>query len=232
MRVPRLPLMLAAVTFCLALGLGARAWREHFTTEPVLRVRITVPAGEPVGREVAEQVAVPAGSRPPGALTSLDQLAGLWARVELVPGEYLLRGHLTAEAPPRALYERMRPGMRAVSLPVRPEAVLGGALAAGDLVDVLAAYSPLQEGAAATTRTLAQGLRVLDVRNSAGTSTSPEVSDAAAGPDAAAELPGQAVPAAVLLEVDPQLAPDLIAAAEEKATFYLLLAGHQEGWQH
>lgn len=243
---PRAPLVLAAAAFAAALVLGARTWQAHFRTEPVLRVTREVPAGAPLDPSAVEVVAVPLGARPPGALASPSQVQGRWARVTLVPGEYLLEGHTTPVPPPRLLAQRTAPGARVLSIPVRPEAALQGALRAGDRVDAYAAFPAGQGGP----RLLAAGVRVMDVRSADGASIGggdpaegggvtaeweAGGSAGAAGPGrplgAAAgtwpDRPARAVPAAVLLEVTPEQAVALLEALAARAEIYLALAGHR-----
>lgn len=217
MQVPKTPLVLAAVAFVLALAAGARQWQAHFRTVPVLRVRAEVPAGQPVPQAAVEVVQVPAGGRPEGALGRVQALAGRWARVPLVPGEILLEGHLTSERPRTELADQVQPGRRVLSIPVRPEAALQGALKPGDIVDAWAVFPAASPGPDHV-QALAAGLRVMDVRNSEGAPT------AAA---AAAEAPGRAVPAAVLVEVTPEQAAAVLSALTARGEVFLLLAGRR-----
>ncbi len=214
MQLPRTPLILAAITFVLAVTAGTSQWQAHFRIVPILRVRIGVPAGQPVPPASLEVVHVPAGGRPEGAVTAIGSLAGRWTRVPLVPGETLLESHLTTDPPRLELADRLQPGRMALSIPVRSEAALQGALRPGDLVDVWSAF-PATDANLEQVRVLAVRLRVMDVRNAEGARAEP-----------AADLPGRAVPAAVLLEVGPDQATVILTALTAGGEIYLLLSGH------
>lgn len=217
MRLPHLPLLLAAAAFLLALFAGARQWQAHFRTVPILRVQAPVAAGQPVPAAAVAVVQVPAGGRPPGALTGTGALAGRWARVPLLPGETLLEAHLTAEPPPLALADRLPPGRLLLSVPVRPEAALQGALQPGDRVDAWAIF-PARDGQPGRVQPLARGLPVLDVRNAEGAPT---------GAAARGEAPGRGLPAAVLLAAAPEEATAVLGALANGGDLFLLLSGRQ-----
>jgi pilus assembly protein CpaB len=213
---PRTPLILAAIAFLLSLGAGWYAWQTRFRTEEAVVAVRDLPAGHRLSPGDVERRLLPAGGRPAGSVTHSGQLAGKYTAYPLLKDQVLTLRHL-AETPPTAtLAERLPPGQRVVSVSVRPETVLGGALAPGDTVDLLVAWPADGEKQTVRVETLAAGLTVVDIRNQSGLSTreKPEYGS-----------PG-AVPHAVLLRVSPSQAQRLIAAAETKgASLYLLLAG-------
>jgi pilus assembly protein CpaB len=74
----------------------------------------------------------------PGALASLDDVAGMVATTDLQPGEQILASRLADPASLLAPGEVAVPeGMQSVSVQLTPERVVGGRLAAGDTVGVL-----------------------------------------------------------------------------------------------
>ncbi len=215
MQRSRTPLYLALITFVLALIAGGYAYNQFLRTVPALIAVQDVPAGAELTREVVRVIRVPAGGTPPQALFGPGQITGMYAAVPLFADQIITARHITDRPPEVRGFGDLRPGQRIISVPVRAEAVLGGALRPGDLVDVVAAWSGDREQPAQV-QMLAAAVRVVDVRNAAARSI-----DAAAaefGPDGA-------VPSSVLLQVSGEQAQSLVAAVESKATLYLWLAG-------
>jgi pilus assembly protein CpaB len=101
--------------------------------------------GEQVGSSVKSEQ-IPAKVRADGAVTDVDDLEGLVATVDLVPGEQLV---LDRFAEPTA-----RPGVPEGKLEVTvrldPERALGGLISAGDTVAVLASFDPFEVDASGT----------------------------------------------------------------------------------
>lgn len=87
---------------------------------------------------------VPASSLPEGALSSPDQAVGYFVAFPVMAGQYLTPRHLSRGPAGAALTGGLPvpPGDRILSLPATPAAALGGALAPGDLVDVIAVPDP------------------------------------------------------------------------------------------
>ena len=109
----------------------------------VLVVTDTVPAGtraEDLSDRVALE-AVPASAVAPGALSTLDDIAGLVADAELLPGEQLL-AHRFVD--PDALIAdagvEIPPGMHQITIQLDRARVLGGHLVPGDRVGVFVTY--------------------------------------------------------------------------------------------
>jgi len=93
---------------------------------------------------------VPAGSVVPGTITDLEQLDGLVAAVDLVPGEQVL----TARLIDSAAYDNGRPrltavptGKHEVTVSLDPERVVGGQVVPGDTVAVIGSFDPFKVGA-------------------------------------------------------------------------------------
>ncbi|HWI64752.1 MAG TPA: Flp pilus assembly protein CpaB [Symbiobacteriaceae bacterium] len=215
MQPSRLPLTLALVAFALAFLSGSYAYAKVLRTVPVLVAIRDIPAGAQVLDDMVQVIRVPAGGTPPQALVGPGQVAGKYAEIPLFQNEIITARHLTA-TPPAANGVAPGPGQRVVSIPVRPEAVLGGALRPGDVVDVAAAW-PGPEGKPGPVEVLVTAVRVVDLRNSSGQSI-----ETADEENAAMD---SAVPASVLLAVSSTQAKSLVGAVESKATLYLWLVG-------
>jgi len=97
-------------------------------------------AGEKLAGLVAQET-VPAKSKAAGAVTSLADLAGKVASVDLVPGEQLISGRFVDPAALKAKTSAGKvdvpAGMQEVSILLEPQRVVGGDLAAGDTVGVV-----------------------------------------------------------------------------------------------
>jgi pilus assembly protein CpaB len=81
---------------------------------------------------------VPAKVRVDGAVTDLDDLGDLVARVDLLPGEQIARSRF---AEPRVVQRGDVPeGLLEITLPLEPARALGGRLAPGDTVGVVGSF--------------------------------------------------------------------------------------------
>jgi pilus assembly protein CpaB len=114
-------------------------------TVPVYIVSDAVRSGESAAvlgnRITVEQV--PAKVRASGSVTSLSQLEGQVAAVDLVPGEQLLASRfVTPEVFEDQDAIEVPAGLLEVSLSLEPERAGGGLLQPGDLVAVLASFDP------------------------------------------------------------------------------------------
>jgi pilus assembly protein CpaB len=114
----------------------ARALSGEQTVD-VLVVTDAIDVGTPAD-EIAGSVKttkVPAKVRADGAVTDLDELEGLVATVALVPGEQLVRARF-AESTRAGVPE----GLLEVTVSLDPERALGGQIAEGDHVAVIASF--------------------------------------------------------------------------------------------
>lgn len=211
-----LPLTLALVTFALALLSGGYAYNQILRTQPALVAVRDVPAGAELAPDMVKVIRIPAGGRPPRSLFGPGQITGKYAGVALFADQVITERHITEEPPIKDALTALPAGHRIVSVPVRPEAALGGAMHPGDLVDVVAAW-PGQEGKPGAVEVLATSIRVVDLRNSTGLSTA-----ASTGDETGRE---SGVPTAVLLQLNAQQARSVVAAVESKAAIYLWLSG-------
>ncbi|MFZ5769543.1 MAG: Flp pilus assembly protein CpaB [Bacillota bacterium] len=101
----------------------------------------------------------------PQALTCLSDGVGRVTKVELVAGEQVLRVRTLSPAEAGVGCDLL-PHLRAMLLPVPAERAGGGTITSGRLVDVL--FVSDDPGQPAIARVLAQGLRVLAVRDERG----------------------------------------------------------------
>lgn len=215
MQRSRLPLMVALVAFGLTLVSGAYAYNSLFRTVPALVAVQDLAQGAELTAELVRVVRLPAGGRPARGLFGPGQVAGMYATVPLFADELLTDQHITSEQPARDPV--IGKGQRIISVPVKPEAVLGGALRPGDLVDVTVAW-PAQDAKPSVVETIVTNIRVIDVRNGSATSAVRTKDDAETD---------SAVPASVILLIDTTSAKALVTAVESKAAVYLWLAGRE-----
>jgi pilus assembly protein CpaB len=110
---------------------------------------------------------VPIGAAPADVVIDRAEAIGRTVHARLDPGQLLLRAAL--EGPPgfRSGLEPP-PGWRAVALPVSPALALGGAIAPGVRVDVVAVPVSGRAPADRGPERLAAGLLVVDVRSESG----------------------------------------------------------------
>lgn len=106
----------------------------------------TIEAGTPAD-EIASKIAteeVPAKVRAANAVADLDDLEGLVATVDLVPGEQLVKDRFAQTTSRPGVPE----GKLEVTVRLDPERAVGGQLQAGDTVAVLASFDPFDVGVA------------------------------------------------------------------------------------
>ncbi|HYF92708.1 MAG TPA: Flp pilus assembly protein CpaB [Symbiobacteriaceae bacterium] len=216
MQPSRLPLNLALIAFALTFLSGSYAYAKIIRTVPALVAVRDLPAGTALHEDMVKVIRVPAGGTPPQALYGPGQVAGMYAVIPLFADQILTARHVSA-SPLAGDGLAVAPGQRVLSIPVRPEAVLAGALRPGDIVDVAAAW-PGADGKPGTVEVLVSAVKVVDLRSSSGQS----IHQAKEGPAAAVDSP---VPTAALLAVTTNQARTLVGAVESKVPLYLLLVG-------
>lgn len=205
------------IVFGLVVAVGGLLWMRsqvasaerlarHPVSVSVLVPRVTVQEGQVLSPVEFRSLALPASDVPPGALTAPAQLNGPIARQTLWAGEPVVPGMLYASPAAAALQNALPDGMRAMDVSVGSAAGVGGILAPGDRVDVLA----LLTGSPPRVTVLLANIPVLAVLGgSAG-------SAAATG----AASPGSYT--SVLLEVSPRQA-DALALAQTEGPVTLVL---------
>jgi Flp pilus assembly protein CpaB len=124
--------------------------------------------GRPIGEGDVEFRWLPADAVPPDALTDTVAAIGHFPRGPMWPGQVLLAGSLARAS---ATFESglVPPtGYRAVAIPVAAHQALGGAIAPGARVDVIAVPLPGREQVEALAELLTEAALVIDVRGEYG----------------------------------------------------------------
>ncbi len=190
-------LALAIVAGVLVLGLARQARAAGAATRSVPQVYVVMAT-----RDVAESSVIPADAvtikpfpkafAPPGALTTVDEVAGKVATTRLTRDQILLGSQVTATPQAASVSSTIPPGKVAFWMPLPELTVQAGSLRAGDRVDILLslavpAAQPAGQGATPqgtdragvlTTQTTLQNVEVFSV-----------------GPDALAGQPAGGPPA-------------------------------------
>ena len=129
-------------------GADARAAQGAELTD-VYIVEEPIPKGTP-GENVTEFVTVdsmPARNVADGIVTNLDDLAGMVADAEILPGEQLLQARFTDPAELAALGDVAVPdGMQLVSFTLPADRVVGGQVRAGDKIGLVGTVDPDEPG--------------------------------------------------------------------------------------
>lgn len=117
----------------------AAALAPQGNTEPVVIVRVPVPAGVPIEPEMVELRDVPVSAILPGAFRDIDDVALRVARYPLVEGEQILPSRIVSSETEAStgLAFAVPAGMRGLSVPVSEVSGAGGLIVPGDRVDVL-----------------------------------------------------------------------------------------------
>lgn len=156
-------------------------------------------------------VSFPAGAVPEGSFSSIEALAehfgqsAVYADRDLVPGEPVLASRLRTQAWPKGASSQILPGMRAVTLKADAITSIGGLIAPGDHVDLLAPGADRQ-----TSQVIVQAARVIAVDREMNSGKSAE-----------------SAPDTLTLEVTPAQAA-LIVAAEEAGRLRVFLLPESE----
>lgn len=137
------------------------------------RVTILVAARElqPTSRLGSADLAtrqLPADAVPPGAMRDTAQAIGRYPRAPLAAGQLVLESSVADES---ALFgSGLRPptGMRAMAVPVTASSALGGAIASGHRVDVIAIPVSGRAPAGSRAELVAARAIVIDVRGESG----------------------------------------------------------------
>jgi pilus assembly protein CpaB len=177
---------LAYLSACLALaGIAGFIFYTQTEQASALVAERDLTIGERLTADDLAVRRVPASSLPDGVLTTVDQAVGQFLSFPLLAGQYVTPRHLSRDPSGSALTGGLPvpPGDRIVSLPLTPAAALGGALAPGDLVDVIAVPDPARSASAAAldlagNSVLGQRVLVVGLRTDQGTALETGASNA------------------------------------------------------
>lgn len=125
-------------------------------------------ATHPLAADDLATASLPPDAVPAGAVVDIVAALGKIPRAPLWRGQVVLRAALAEDAAAFHTGLTLPKGMRAVALPVGAAQAVGGALAPGARVDVLAVPVGGRAPAGRTTELLAQAAMVLDVRADTG----------------------------------------------------------------
>lgn len=146
---------------------------------PMVVAAQDVPAIRPLTPLDVEVRSVPPDALPAGAIASVDDVIG---RVPLTPlwrGQPFVAHALADDAVVFHTGLTLRPGERAIAIPVGAVSAVGGAISPGARVDVLAVPLVGRAPAGRTVELLAAEVLVLDVRAESGAPYVPRPRDAA-----------------------------------------------------
>lgn len=141
---------------------------------PVVVAANDVPATRPLTALDVEVRSVPPEMLPPGAVADAGDVIGRFPLAPLWRGMPFVAQGLADEAPVFHTGLSLRPGERAIALPVVAASAVGGAIAPGTRVDVLAVPVTGRAPAGRTVELLATDALVLDVRTESGGPYQPE----------------------------------------------------------
>jgi pilus assembly protein CpaB len=171
----------------IALAAGAVAGILYYAgaqRTPVVVVSRDVSASEPLLFEDLAVLAYPADAVPAGSLSDPGAAVGKVPRAPLWRGQVVLAAALASEAATFHTGLSLPSGSRAVAIPVAAGQALGGAIAPGARVDVLAVPVAGRAPAGRATEALALAALVLDVRTESGTAYGTIAARSALGPGA------------------------------------------------
>ena len=194
-----------------------------------VRARADIAVLTPVTADMVEVVRVSPGDRSADAATSIEEVVGQYAAMPILAGQFVDRRALesTPGAQAFGFGAPLPPGHVAFAIAVEPAQAVGGALAPGAIIDVIAVPNALKTlpadiEVAPEATVLGEGLVVLALRSVDGRA----LTDPATSTQSATSLPPRlgsvvvAVPAAEL--------PDF-ATASLTSTMYLSLNGRDDG---
>ncbi len=161
--------MLMVISLLLALGAAwvARGWMAarlkgapRQAQMAVVVAATDIPFGAKVDNRYLGLLALPAGTPIAPHFADPKQVVGLVALQEIQPGEILLQRQFAKHPTGSMLSTVLKPGMRAISVPVNEVVGVAGFLLPGNYVDVVEAR---MVGSGAVTQTVLQDLQVLAV---------------------------------------------------------------------
>lgn len=195
---------------------------------PVVLANRTIGSRVKITPQMLTKVTRPVTDIPQGALTDPGQAVGDVALAP-IPANSLISSSQIGQPAAIGVTGRLRPGMRAVSIPVDNVKSVSGLVEPGDRVDVMATEAGLRPP---RTVTVIRGAIVLAINATLDPPQVPPESPAAAGAPAPAPasgtgVPPAAVPATVTLGVTPEQA-NLLTLADMSSTLRLALRSPDE----
>ncbi|PZN10184.1 MAG: Flp pilus assembly protein CpaB, partial [Bacillota bacterium] len=155
----------ASLAVAVLAGLTAyRVYLDATAALPVVVANRDLTAPVKIEPDMVSVALRPAAAVHPSAVTSLEDVVGRVLRRDVVGGEVVLATDI-APGEGAGLSLALPPGRQAFFLPAGLEQGLGGAVAAGDRVDVIFVGG---DGPAAVARTLLEAVPVLQVRDEEG----------------------------------------------------------------
>lgn len=146
---------------------------------PMIVAAQDVAAIRPLTARDLEVRSVPPDALPAGAIANVDEAIGRVPIAPLWQGQPLVSHALAADATVFHTGLTLRPGERAVAIPVVAVSAVGGAISPGARVDVIAVPLIGRAPAGRTVELLATDALVLDVRSESGAPYQPRRQDAA-----------------------------------------------------
>jgi pilus assembly protein CpaB len=135
---------------------------------PVVVAALDLEATRPLTALDVEVRSLPPDALPPGAITSVEDVIGRVPVAPLWQGQPFVARALADEAPVFHTGLSLRPGERAIAIPVVAAGAVGGAITPGARVDVLAVPVSGRAPAGRTVELMAVDALVLDVRAESG----------------------------------------------------------------
>ncbi|MBR9867011.1 MAG: Flp pilus assembly protein CpaB [Oceanospirillales bacterium] len=200
-------LLLILVSGLLAFGAAfmANSWLKHQTpviaestptdTESVVTAALEIMYGQKVEARHLTTVQMPKAYAPEGAVRQTDEIVGMIAQSDIIPGEILMSARFSKIATGSALASLIEPNMRAVTVRVNDVIGVAGFLLPGNRVDVLASRKINKRS---YTNTILSDLKVLAVDQTARAKKNDPV-----------------IVRAVTLEVTPAQAETIVKARDE-----------------
>jgi pilus assembly protein CpaB len=157
-----LALLTATITaLLLTRYMDARTAAARVPTTPVVAAAVDIPVATPMKAEWLTVVQWPETSRPDGAETTVDALAGRVPIVAIGKGEPILAAKLAQPGARGGLAALLPPGMRAVAVRVDDVVGVAGFIHPGDRVDVIVTMQPRSNEP--TSKVILQNVKVLAV---------------------------------------------------------------------
>jgi pilus assembly protein CpaB len=156
--------LLAAITTALLLTryMDARTAAARVPTTPVVAAAVDIPVATPIKAEWLTVVQWPETSRPDGAETTADALAGRVPIIAIGKGEPILAAKLAQPGARGGLAALLPEGMRAVAVRVDDVVGVAGFIHPGDRVDVIVTMQPRYQDAPMS-KVILQNVKVLAV---------------------------------------------------------------------